>query len=517
MGMMAPVQPGFLDHLWAWLIDGRTFWVLAALVLLVVVVARMPPEKRPRIRVTVTLIGAHLAALLLAAGVATAGYSAEPYLVAALAFELFAAIGIASILLFRRVLPRLGLALPQILMDILTGIAAVVAVLAVGKRAGLSLAGLITTSAVLTAVLGFALQDTLGNLMSGIALQMDRSINLGDWIKLGDEPLAGRVTEIRWRYTSIETLAWTTIIVPNSVLTKSRVTVLGRRLGEAPALRRDVDFNVDFRTAPNDVTEAVRAAMRANPVPRMADRPEVQVLFHGVKDSVAWYKVRYWLTDLSVDDPTDSEVRTRIYYALSRAGIRFSIPAHTVFITTEDEARKQRQSERERARRLDAISRVDLLAVLGEDERQRVAERLIYAPFARGEAMTREGDVDDGLYMIVEGAASVQLGSPTGPHEVARLGPGDFFGEMSLMTGEKRSATVIAETDVVTYRLDKPAFEDLVAARPEIADAVADLLGDRRVTLDQARTELDEATRQEEQRTTRQDLLGRIRGFFNLR
>jgi small-conductance mechanosensitive channel/CRP-like cAMP-binding protein len=510
------VQPGFFDHLWRWAIDGRTFWLLGGLLVLIVVVARMPADKRPRIRVTVSLVVAHVAALLIAAGLKAGGYSPNAYLVAALAFSLFAAIGMTSVLVFRRVLPRLGLALPQILIDIITGVAALVAMIAVGKKAGLSLAGLITTSAVLTAVIGFALQDTLGNMMSGIALQMDRSINLGDWIKLGDGTPPGRVTEIRWRYTAIETTAWSTIIIPNSVLTKSQVTVIGRRIGEAPYQRRDVDFFVDFRTPPNEVIDTVRDSLLANPVPRMSAQPEVQVLFFGLRDSVSWYRVRYWLTDLAVEDPTDAEIRTRVYYALRRAGITFSIPAQTLFITAEDDARKQRQGEKELKRRIAAISKVDLLAVLEEDERKRVAALLHYAPFARGEAMTREGDADDGLYMIVEGEASVQVSANGGRFEVARLGPGQFFGEMSLMTGEKRSATVIAGTDVVTYRLDKPAFEELVKSRPEIAEAVADLLTERRESLDQARNEIDEASRRRRRQSTKHDILGRIRGFFNL-
>jgi len=263
------------------------------------------------------------------------------------------------------------------------------------------------------------------------------------------------------------------------------------------------------------VIEAVRDSLVANPVPKMAENPQLQVLFFGVRDSVAWYRARYWLTDLAADDPTDSEVRTRIFYALRRAGIGFSIPAQTVFVSSDDEAKKQRHTERELGRRAAAIARVDLFDVLGDDERRQLAASLHYAPFARGEAMTREGAIDDGLFMIVEGEASVRIGGLDG-EEVARLRAGQFFGEMSLMTGEKRSATVIAATDVVTYRLDKPAFEELVRSRPEIAEAVAELLTERRESLEAARDRLDEAARVRRRMSTKHDILGRIRGFFNL-
>ena len=130
--------------------------------------------------------------------------------------------------------------------------------------------------------------------------------------------------------------------------------------------------------------------------------------------------------------------------------------------------------------------------------------------------MTREGDADDGLYMIVEGIAAVEISTPEGPVEVARLGAGQFFGEMSLMTGEKRSATVVAATDMLTYRLDKRAFEELIRSRPMIADAVAEVLAERKVGLDAARESFDEGTTRRRHDTAKIDILGRIRGFFNL-
>jgi CRP-like cAMP-binding protein len=369
---------------------------------------------------------------------------------------------------------------------------------------------------VLTAVIGFALQDTLGNMMGGIALQLDQSINVGDWVVLSPGAPPARVTEIRWRYTAMETTAWSTIIVPNSVLMKGQVTVLGRRQGQPSMMRRDVDFFVDFRTPPGDVIDPVLAAMTADPPARVARVPELQVLYQGIRDSVNVFRARYWLTDLAVDEPTDAEVRTRIYYALQRAGVDFSIPAQTVFVATQDDAREQRHADRELTRRLGAIAKVDLLAMLGDDERRQLAERLHYAPFHRGERMTREGDLDDGLYMIVEGHAAVQIQTPEGSVEVARLAPGQFFGEMSLMTGEKRSATVVAATDMITYRLDKHAFEDLIRSRPPIAEAVAELLTERKIGLDAVRESVDDAARARRRQTTKQDILGRIRGFFNL-
>ena len=505
----------FSSALYHQLVEGRTLWVILAWAVVTGLARFATFAARQRLRAPTFLLALHLICVVVVAATSASGYDPAVASVAGLAFELLGLIGLAQVLIFWILLPRLGLMTPRILVDVMTGIASVIALIAVGKRAGFSVAGLITTSAVLTAVIGFAMQDTLGNLMGGLALQMDSSIKVGDWISLGPGQQAGRVAEIRWRYTAIETRSWETIIVPNSVLMKSSVIVLGRRVGEPQKLRRNIDFHVDFRTPPTEVLAVVRRELTFDPVENMATEPPPQVLFSGVRDSYAVYSVRYWLADLSIDDPTDSDVRTRIYFALQRAGISLSIPAQTVFLTNDTDQRRERKQQEEHARRLAAIELVDLLAPLGTDERDRLADQLTYAPFAAGEAVTHEGDQDDGLYMLVKGVAAVRIGRGIHMREVARLEPGQFFGEMSLMTGEARSATVVAVTDLESYRLDKAAFEALLHARPELVEKVAELLADRREALATVRDQASDA-RNRRLQTAKQDLLGRIKSFFSL-
>ena len=130
---------------------------------------------------------------------------------------------------------------------------------------GVSFTGLITTSAILTAVIGFSLQDTLGNIMGGLALQMEKTINVGDWVRVDQQ--VGRVKEIRWRHTALETRNWDTLVIPNSILMKGQVLVLGRRTGQPVLHRQWVYFNVDFRIAPTEVISAVNDALQAEPIP----------------------------------------------------------------------------------------------------------------------------------------------------------------------------------------------------------------------------------------------------------
>jgi small-conductance mechanosensitive channel/CRP-like cAMP-binding protein len=468
-----------------------------------------------RLRAAGALVAGHVGALAIAAAVEVSGYEAATAHVAALACQAFAVVSLGTAAVFEALLPRVGLVSPRILVDVVTAVGALVCIIVVGRRAGFSVAGLITTSAVLTAVIGFSLQDTLGNVMGGLSLQLDKSIRVGDWIAIGGGHPPGQVVEIRWRCTAIQTHAWDTVIIPNSALVKSAVRVLGRRLGEPVQSRRQIDFFVDFRTPPTAVISAVEGTLRADPVPRMALEPGAQVLFIGVRDSYAQYAARYWLTDLGADEIADSAVRVRVWFALRRAGIPFSIPASSVFLTAETPARAERKLQEEIARRLAALGAVDLFRGLPADVQHELASDLAPAPFAAGEAITREGDHDDGLYMLVTGDAIVEIGHGESRREVARLRPGQFFGEMSLMTGEARTASVIAATDLDCYRIDRAAFERVLRATPAIADQIAEVLALRRSALAAARDEQDDLRRAQIE-TAKQDLVGKIRGFFGL-
>jgi small-conductance mechanosensitive channel/CRP-like cAMP-binding protein len=499
-----------LQQLW----DSWSFVLIAGYVVTYLLAVSAPrPIERYHLRFALFLVLGHVAALTISVAQEASGYHGTLARVTSYAFELFAVVSLSVTALFRALLPRVGFVLPRILIDLLTAVGVIVVFIAVGRRAGFSVAGLITTSAVLTAVIGFSLQDTLGNVMGGLSVQLDKSIAVGDWITVNG--VHGRVTEIRWRYTAIEARNWDTVIIPNGVLVKSQVTIMGRRQGMPPMQRRQIEFFVDFRTPPTAVIEAVQSSLRADPVPNMASEPGAHCLFWGVRDSFAQFMVRYWLSDLGVDDPTDSAVRTRIWYALRRAGIAMSIPASSIFLTHETPERDARKADREQQQRRRAIAKVDLFDGLSDGQRNDLAAQLAFMPFAAGEAVTREGDKDDGLFMLVEGEASVRIGKGRDQREVARLLPGEFFGEMSLMTGEVRTATVIAATDLVCYRVSKSAFQAVIQESPAIAEEVAGVLMSRRSALSAARDE-HESDRKNRMESARSDLASRIRGFFGL-
>jgi small-conductance mechanosensitive channel len=403
---------------------------------------------------------------------------------------------------------------PLIVQDVVVGLAMVAASVAVLSRAGVNLSGLIATSAVFTAILGFSLQDVIGNIAGGLALQVDNSIGLGDWIKVGD--VTGRVVEIRWRHTAVETRNWETVLIPNTVMTKSNVMILGRRRGQPAQLRRWVHFNVDWRFQPGDVINVVQNAVRAAHIERVARDPQPNVVLMDMTDTFGKYAVRYWLTDIAVDDPTDSDVRACVYFALQRADMTLAMPAHALFVTEETQDRKAIKTEKQVLRRRALLDRLDLFAVLSNDERNELARHMRYAPYARNEVMTRQGAEAHWLYLMEEGTAVVRVSDGVSDREVAQLTGPCVFGEMSLLTGEPRSATVIASSEVECFRLDKAAIQPLLTHRPPLAEALAGVLAERKMALATAREGLSADTAKERAAREAGALLSRIKSFFAL-
>jgi CRP-like cAMP-binding protein len=153
---------------------------------------------------------------------------------------------------------------------------------------------------------------------------------------------------------------------------------------------------------------------------------------------------------------------------------------------------------------------------LSEEERGSLAAQLRYSPFTKGDVMTKQGAQAHWLYLIEDGCASVRVAEGDLEREVATLHGPELFGEMSLLTGAPRSATVIATEDVECFRLDKLALQPLLSARPELAKHLADLLARRQVGLIAAKEGLDAEAAKARQASTSRDLLSRITKFFTL-
>jgi CRP-like cAMP-binding protein len=189
------------------------------------------------------------------------------------------------------------------------------------------------------------------------------------------------------------------------------------------------------------------------------------------------------MDDVQRDDSMDSAVRSAIWYALHRAGMEIPFPSRNVNLTEMNEDRARRKDDEEYARRVDALSRVDVFRALDAEKIDRLSRRLRMLMFGPGETILRQGDPGDSLYVVRTGAVAVQIGVLGSFKEVATLSDGQFFGEMSLMTGAMRAATVVAKTDVECYIVDKEVFGEIVQEKPELAGIISDILSRRQVDL----------------------------------
>ncbi len=458
------------------------------------------------------VVGQGLAVALVAFDLEGAGGTVRSIFRIVTAIALIRLCGFAA---FRLLLPAIGRQPPRIVEDL----AIVVAYVAYGfvqlRGAGVDLSSIVTTSAILTAVLAFAMQDTLGNVLAGIAIQLDHSVQVGDWVKVGT--LEGRVRDIRWRSALIETRNWETLVVPNSQLMKSSVAILGRRENAPLQLRRPLELLVDPGVPPARVITTIEDEMREVGIPNVARFPAPSCVLAGFEEGNLRYELRYFLTDLLEDQFTDSMVRVHLFASLQRAGIRIAEPQRTVHGVARDEAHAASVRQRELGRRLELLRGVDLFAGLKEEELEEIAERLQYAPFARGDVITKQGDSAHWLYIVAFGEVeAVYESAAGGAKAVGVLHAGQFFGEMGLFAGEQRQATVIAKTDVECYRLDRASVQGLLLSRPNIAEHVSKVVGSRRSQLQQTREDLAAMERVADAEVN-VDLLSRIRRFFGLR
>ncbi len=486
-------------------------WAIAAALVLGLALLAARPKERASTRNALVLLGLCALALLAELLMTSMGGAAAAAIAADVASVLvgIVLVRLAVLFAFRVALPALHVEPPRIIEDLLTAGLVVAWGFAWLRLSGVDPASLFTTSAVVTAVIAFSMQETLGNVLGGLLLQLDRSIRVGDWVRVDD--VSGRVVEVRWRHTAIETRNRETVMVPNGWLMKNRFTVIGSRVHPEHPWRRWIYVDVDFSAPATSVCRALESAVRNASIPNVAAEPPPSAVLMEIHPRYGRYALRYWLTDPGPDDPTDTQVRTHILASLQRHGMKLGAPYVEEFAHRDDEAHRSALKDAERRRRVEALERVELFASLSEAERETIARHLVFAPFVAGGTMTRQGDVAHWLYLVIDGQADVWVDTPTGRQKVGELGAGSVFGEMGMMTGAPRAASVTARTDIVCYRLDKEGFAEIIKARPDIAEAMSTVLARRQAELLGHRAATTAADKREHA-----DILARIRTFFGL-
>lgn len=358
---------------------------------------------------------------------------------------------------------------------------------------------LLTTSAVGAVVVGFALQDTLGNLFAGLAIQIEKPFRVGHWVQIGDRE--GQVQEITWRATKLRTKSGQFLIVPNSVISKE--PVLNYSEPTVPT-RIEVEIGASYSVPPNDVKRAMQEAMANSPLVMKA--PEPLVVVKGFGTSSVDYLAQFWIEDYALDRTARDQVRTNLWYAFRRHNIEIPFPIQVQYERDEVPNR----TDLDIASAAAQLGGVDLFKTLDDGARLGLSKSANGHLFAAGEAIVRQDAAGDSMFVVMSGAARVVL-EPSG-QEVAVIPAGGFFGEMSMLTGERRTATVKAIDDVSVLEISAKDFRELALTNPGLLEHVSTIMGDRRTGLDDARAHAAALPTPE----AHQSFLTRMRRFLTL-
>jgi small-conductance mechanosensitive channel/CRP-like cAMP-binding protein len=378
--------------------------------------------------------------------------------------------------------PALGWwqATPKILRDLgMIAAAAAVTVMVLRQHAGINLVGLITTSAVLTAVIGLAAQETLKDLFAGITLQLDPPFREGDWIDLGDTK--GTVVALTLMNTHLVGLERARVVVPNDTVAQS---ILHRYRTRDPVCNR-FSLGLDYALPPAQAKQLMLSVLQEHP--RVLREPASQVWVSAYGDSAILYELMVWHLDATEGSRFDirSDLLEQIWYVLQRAG-------HSVPYPVREIRPKRLDPGVPHGEPLDTHQRSSLLAShslfqsLDAAQLGHLARETRCLRFGPGEVVVREGESGETLYQIVSGSLEV-LKSDGRPvhHRVASLGAGDVFGEMTLFTDDPRSATVRTCEECLLLEVERRDLQPLLEQDPILLERMAQLVQERRAALDQ--------------------------------
>ncbi len=398
-----------------------------------------------------------------------------------------------------------GFYIPELLRLLLlfTGLA-VAGIIFLRTVIGINVVALVAIPTAATAVIGFALQDTLKRFFAGIML--GKLVRVGDWVRLAGQ--VGRVVKVDLGHVTILTPTDDLVMIPNNLVAQQEILNYNK---PTPRHARTVLVDASYATPPLQVQTVLVETAKA--VPGVLHEPAPQAFVAAYKDSSIQYRLTFWGKDYGYAGVIEGQVLSYIWYAFQRHSIEIPFPQRTIHITKAEDEHQVMVAKRERI--LGALSRIDFLSVLSPEELETVAQQAAVRVYLPGEAVVRQGDAGAEFFIILEGTADVRRGEGGKAATVATLHPMQFFGEMSLLTGEPRSATIVAQTKLEVVVVTKAVLERPIMVNPLLAEQIGTVLAERKSGLAAVQENLehrDESTEVVEHWRT--SLGSRIRRFF---
>lgn len=372
----------------------------------------------------------------------------------------------------------------------------------------LDVTSLVATSAVVSFVVGLASQDLLGSILAGIVIGVERPIVRDNWIHIND--LEGRVVDITWRRTLLKTRDGDFVLLPNSEVMKK--TILNHTLPDK-LHRVTLKVGVHYRHPPNQVKNAMMAA--ASHCPYVLASPEPSVFLEEFGDSSINYRLNAWIRAYDKLEQIRDQINTHIWYQFKRRGIEIPFPIRTVVRPRPQKAPQEAMEEKIK-RIMPLLEKTPFFETVPSDELWEIARRLKMGSYGAGEVLVRQGASGRSMFMIISGKAKVLAGTGAGQkHLVARLDRGDIFGEMSLLLGQPRNATVQLEEDSELIEFSPGLFKDMIERHSGLLEHLSALVESRQ----SENTELKAMFAREKIKTKEgrvSAILGRIKRVFGV-
>ena len=410
--------------------------------------------------------------------------------------------------------------LPKFLREVLSLFLFIVAVLLVLQWGyGVHVPGLIAGSGIAALAIGLAAQDLLANIIGGFTLHFARPFQVHDWLLLDGQHV--QVVEINWRSTRFRNNDNTRLDVPNSHIVKQTIiNYYGHDRQQHEHTRPHamrLEVGIDYQIPPNLVKDLLAGAAAATP--RVLPHPAPDVYLKSFGESSIQYEVRYWIDDHTDQQHVSEAIRTHIWYALRRHGIKIPFPIRTLQVERATPAGSRRHGCRHDALRA-MLQQQAVFEAITDDSLDYLLDNSATYLFGCGENIIREKAAGESMFVIISGRAAIIIGGgATVPSQVAEFAAGDCFGEMSLLTGEPRSATIRALSDCEVLEITKPVFATIVECEENLLPRLSELLVRRKLETEGFTTRLRDMANgpvTEKAKAYKAQFLQTIHSFFKL-
>jgi small-conductance mechanosensitive channel/CRP-like cAMP-binding protein len=399
--------------------------------------------------------------------------------------------------------------IPHILREIFALVIFLVALLFVLSfvyHAEAQLKGLLAGSGIAAIILGFAGQNLFGGIIAGIQLQISRPYKVSDWLQVGER--FAEVMEINWRSTRLRTNDGIYLDIPNNEIVRQTIVNL-HYPSQVHAMR--IRVGVEYKVPPNRVKDALMRATKSAEL--VLKEPPPRIFLVDFADHAVIYEIKFYMGNHAAFNEVNDAIRTNVWYELKRQRINIPYPIRTLQL--ERRPKEVVSEEREKARSI--LHDEPLFQCLGEEQLDGLLERSQINRFGRGERVIEEGAAGDSMFVLLRGSAQVSVSRNGAPIRIGVLRAGDCFGEMSLLTGEPRTATVRAENDCEVLEISKPVMSQLLHDAPECLGQLSELLAKRKMETEGIVREATPSVEQtDKEREYRDTFLRRLRTFFEL-